>query len=59
MITETDASFAGNRNRDGVVMARGLAIREMALDVESVLDDGENEQEALSRSGRFETLRLA
>jgi hypothetical protein len=31
----------------------------MALDVESVLDGGVNGQEALGRSGRFETLHLA
>jgi hypothetical protein len=30
----------------------------MALDVESVWDDGVNGQEALSRSGRFETLTV-
>jgi hypothetical protein len=31
----------------------------MALDVENAVDDGVNGQEALGRSGRFETLRLA
>jgi hypothetical protein len=31
----------------------------MALDIERVVDDGVNGQEALSRSGRFETLHLA
>ena len=30
----------------------------MALDVERVLDDGVHGQEALGRSGRFETLHL-